>query len=199
MTVTVHHKGEPEPKPSIAQSPEPYTFLKVPPIDPKVWQTKAGQMGKTLTKELLFKSAMMDELKLMREMYGITSVMLGDPKKEKKMTALSDFADCVDFRLEEVRLALEEYQEQMLLSKAEREDMNELEVFCKEYKNYDEYTRFWDGSDSEDYAREWADGMHNVDYDCWPFDCIDWSEAASSLLSDKTEVNICGNYFYIDD
>jgi uncharacterized protein YfcZ (UPF0381/DUF406 family) len=50
----------------------------------------------------------------------------------------------------------------------------------------------------EDYAKELAEdcGMINNQAE-WPNNCLDWEKAAEMLKQDYTEIDFCGNAFYI--
>jgi len=54
------------------------------------------------------------------------------------------------------------------------------------------------GADFEDYAREQAEDMYGKELKSskWPFNCIDWSEAADELMSDYLSVDFDGETYY---
>lgn len=47
----------------------------------------------------------------------------------------------------------------------------------------------------EDYARDLADGIYGIK-DCWPFDCIDWEQAANALKNDYSSVDYDGETYW---
>jgi hypothetical protein len=52
-------------------------------------------------------------------------------------------------------------------------------------------------SDFPDYAKEMAESTHEVNLNKWPFNCIDWTEAASEIECDFDSVEFEGeSYFY---
>jgi hypothetical protein len=51
----------------------------------------------------------------------------------------------------------------------------------------------------EDYARDLAEDLHGsaVRNVSWPFDCIDWKQAAEALQQDYTSVDFDGNTYWV--
>jgi hypothetical protein len=50
--------------------------------------------------------------------------------------------------------------------------------------------------DFEDYIRDSAEGMFDVDMNSWPFSCIDWSRAAEEAQHDYTAIEFDDTTYY---
>jgi len=50
--------------------------------------------------------------------------------------------------------------------------------------------------DFEDYIRDEAEAMTDVDMSVWPFNCIDWERAASDAQTDYSSVEFDGDTYY---
>jgi len=51
--------------------------------------------------------------------------------------------------------------------------------------------------DFEDYIRDSAEGMFDVDMNTWPFSCIDWGKAAEEAQHDYTAIEFDDDTYYI--
>jgi chromosome segregation ATPase len=78
--------------------------------------------------------------------------------------------------------------------KEEAKDIIELRDMCNDYArgetliNEDIFT---------DYARQSAEDVDGINLDQWPYNCIDWDEAAEVLKQDYTTITWCGQEFYV--
>jgi vacuolar-type H+-ATPase subunit I/STV1 len=117
--------------------------------------------------------------------------------EEAFAAADEDTRDDAEIDLESARRDLDEW---------EADNQDELDALSNLRDEFDH--RSWrDGitlipeDDFEDYARDLAEDLHGSDIRnaSWPFDCIDWEQAADALRMDYSSVDYEGvTYLYRD-
>lgn len=79
------------------------------------------------------------------------------------------------------------------------EQINELKDKLKEMESITDYVdinkMLINDDNFEDYARELAYDIYDI-HDNWPFDCIDWKQAADELRSDYYSVKYDGETYW---
>jgi hypothetical protein len=77
-----------------------------------------------------------------------------------------------------------------------------LKAFCEEGADYNSDWRRGVAcileSEFTAHIRENASEYVNVDLSVWPFNCIDWDEAADEKKSDYTEIDFDGHTYYVE-
>ena len=136
-------------------------------------------------------------------------------KIEELEDELSDLNDnLVELEAEQADMSgddyntIAEYNTEYARLQAEAEqvkaDIDDLEEKLKPFKDIaDECSHYGETLIHEDYfaqyAQEIASDLHGraVDNAEWPFNCIDWDEAADALKQDYTEVDFDGETYFI--
>ena len=95
---------------------------------------------------------------------------------------------------DELECELENLRDELEGLKEEAEDIFELRDDCNHYArgnaliNEDHFV---------DYIRQMAEDMDGIDTSNWPYDHINWDEAAEALRVDYTTITWRGNDFYV--
>jgi hypothetical protein len=75
-------------------------------------------------------------------------------------------------------------------------ELKELEDLCAEISGWRDGVTLIDADDFQDYAMELASDTASEDLSAWPFDCIDWSQAAEALARDYQDVSFRGTDYH---
>lgn len=80
----------------------------------------------------------------------------------------------------------------------EKEELAELEDLESEISDFRHGEDMIPESDFEDYARQFAEDCCGMEDDVrWPFNCIDWEQAAEELKQDYTSVEYQGTTYLV--
>ena len=81
----------------------------------------------------------------------------------------------------------------------EKAELEELETLENEVSEFMHGETMIPENDFEDYAREMAEDIHGkaIREATWPFNCIDWTEAAEQLQQDYATVEYQGESYYV--
>jgi hypothetical protein len=81
----------------------------------------------------------------------------------------------------------------------EKAELDELETLENEISEFMHGETMILEDDFEDYVREMAEDIHGkaVREATWPFNCIDWAEAAEQLQQDYSTVEYQGKSYYV--
>lgn len=120
------------------------------------------------------------------------------------ITNSEDFIDSrdVEERIEFLREQIVEFKNEGYDTKDEQDELDLLEQLKEDLEGDSEWEygltlineNYW-----QDYAEECAMDFGFIDRDKqyqWPFNCIDWEEAADQLQMDYSEVDFNGTTFY---
>jgi len=77
------------------------------------------------------------------------------------------------------------------LNDDEQEELDDIEKIENGVNDFSDGEMLIDEDNFQDFAKEYAEEM-GKNLDEWPYDCIDWSEAANALKSDYTEYRYNG-------
>ena len=97
---------------------------------------------------------------------------------------------------EETESALFDMQEELEKLKEEKEKIDDVEMEVGSKFMYG--TTLIPESKFEDYAQELASDLYGreISEAAWPFDCIDWEQAADALLMDYSSLEYDGETYY---
>jgi hypothetical protein len=95
---------------------------------------------------------------------------------------------------EEIECELENLRDELEGLKEEAEDIFELRDDCNNYCRGNSLINadYW-----EDYCRQMAEDMDGIDTNNWPYNNIDWADAAEDLRVDYTTITWRGQDFYV--
>lgn len=123
------------------------------------------------------------------------------------MDRIDNTEDILDSRDVEARITyLERWEDEDdpdLFDEDEREELAALRALRDEATDYTSDWRYGEAlirdSYFVDYVKEFAEDMHGsaVSDAKWPFNCIDWDEAADEFKVDYTEINFDGESYWV--
>lgn len=119
-------------------------------------------------------------------------------ERQEALTAIeseesSEYADAEE-SLASAQDALQEWDAD---NGPELESLKALESEAEGYSDWRHGAQLINDSYLETYARNLAEELHSVSDSSWPFNCIDWEQAANELKQDYTAVDFDGVTYWI--
>lgn len=113
---------------------------------------------------------------------------------EDNIAALDEDSDYYDDELSELECERDNLQDELAGLEEEASDIFELRDDCNAYSRGDTLINedYW-----VDYVQQMAEDMDGVNTSNWPYNHIDWEEAAEALRVDYTTITWRGQNFYV--
>ena len=116
--------------------------------------------------------------------------------KQEDITEANDDLDAEDAVDEQVEISerIEQLEQELVELEADAETIFELERSCEDYAHgetliNEEYFT--------EYAKNMAEDCGSENLDNWPYNCIDWDQAAQNLQMDYTTIEWEGESFLV--